>query len=155
MEIQQPNWLYCLSNELHEVDAETTLGKTHLSLSIFDGWRMKVLPQNDASQKYATEDCLYCIFNFGPESYCYMHIFRNVTDSDLTYMRLRYGFNRMYLVDDPVKSMLIANVADTIYLEVRCNRHLEEDDVWELQEKSLLKLAHCEVVAADRKLSHF
>ena len=99
----------------------------------------------DGSQQHATEDWLYCIFNFGRESYCYMHIFRNVTDIDLTYMRVRYGFSRMYLVDEPAKSILIANVADSVYLEVRCNRHLEEDGVWELQENALVKLAHCEV----------
>lgn len=145
MEIQQPNWLYCLSNDLHEVDATTALGKTHRALSIFDTWMMKTLARVDGSQQHATEDWLYCIFNFGRESYCYMHIFRNVTDIDLTYMRVRYGFSRMYLVDEPAKSMLIANVADSVHLEVRCNRHLEEDDVWELQESALAKLAHCEV----------
>ena len=106
---------------------------------------MKTLARVDVSQRYATEDWLYCIFNFGRESYCYMHIFRNVTDSDLTYMRLRYGFNRMYLVDEPAKSLLIANVADSVYLEVHGNKNLEEEDVWELQEKSLAKLSHCEV----------
>ena len=145
MEIQQPNWLYCLSNELHHVDATTTLGKMHRSLSIFDESVMKKQARVDGLPHYATEDHLYCIFSLAREKYCYMHIFRNITDSDLTYMRLRYGFNRMYLVDEPAKSTLIAKVADKIYLEVNCNRHLEEEDVQELQEQSLVSLAHCEV----------
>jgi len=145
MEIQQPNWLYCLCNELHDVDATTMLGKKHRSLSVFDNWAMKTLMHADRSQKYATEDCLYCIFNMGIEKYSNLHIFRNVTDSELTYMRLRYGFNRMYLVDEPAKSIFIAEVAKSMYLEVQNNRHLEEDDVRELQEKSLAKLKHCEV----------
>ena len=145
MEIQQPNWLYCLSNELHHVDATTTLGKMHRSLSIFDESVMKKQARNDGLTRYATEDYLYCIFRLFREKYCYMHIFRNVTGSDLTYMRLRYGFNRMYLVDEPAKSMLIAKVADSVYLEINGNRHLEEEDVRELQEKSLFEIMHCEV----------
>lgn len=145
MEIQQPNLLYCLCNELHDVDATTMLGKKHRSLSVFDSWAMKTLMHADRSQKYATEDCLYCIFNMGIEKYSNLHIFRNVTDSELTYMRMRYGFNRMYLVDEPAKSILISEVAESMYFEVHNNRQLEEDDVRELQEKSLTKLKHCEV----------
>ena len=134
MEIEQPNWLYCLCNELHEVDATTMLGKKHRTLSTVDKVIMK-----------ATEHHLFSTFRFGRERYYYMHIFRNVTDVDLTYMRLKYGFNRMYLVDEPAKSTLIANVGDSIYIEMQGNRHLEEEDVLELHDKSLAKLKHCEV----------
>ena len=145
MKVQQPNWLYCLGNELHEVDSMTTLGKTHRSLSVFDRSATNTLMSVDGSQRYATEDFLFCIFNLSPERYCYMHIFRNVTDSDLTYMRLRYGFNRMYLVDESSKSILIGNAGNSIYLEVHNNRHLDEDDVTELQRKTIVQLKNCEV----------
>jgi hypothetical protein len=134
MVMQQPNWLYCLCNELHEVDATTILGKKHRTLSILDREMMK-----------ATERHLFSTFRFGRERYRYIHIFKNVTDHDLTYMRLKYGFNRMYLVDEPAKSTLIANVGDSIYIEMQGNRHLEEEDVLELHDKSLAKLSHCEV----------
>jgi len=134
MVMQQPNWLYCLCNELHEVDATTMLGKKHRTLSIVDKVMMK-----------ATEHHLFETFRFGREKYCNMHIFRNVTDLDLTYMRLRYGFDRMYLVDEPAKSTLIANVGDSICIEMQGNRNLEEEDVLELHDKSLAKLKHCEV----------
>ena len=145
MEIEQPNWLYCLCNELHEVDATTMLGKKHRSLSIFDEMTMKTLSLVGGSQRYATEHHLFTTFNVSREKYRNMHIFRNVTDLDLTYLRLRYGFDRMYLVDEPAKSTLIANVGDSICKEMQGNRNLEEEDVLELQDKSLAKLKHCEV----------
>ena len=145
MEIEQPNWLYCLCNELHEVDATTMLGKKHRSLSIFDEMTMKTLSLVGGSQRYATEHHLFTTFNVSREKYRNMHIFRNVTDLDLTYLRLRYGFDRMYLVDEPAKSTLIANVGDSICKEMQGNRNLEEEDVLELQDKSLAKLNHCEV----------
>ena len=47
---------------------------------------------------------------------------------------------------DEKKSFLwIANVGDSIYIEMQGNRHLEEEDVLELHDKSLAKLSHCEV----------
>ncbi len=95
--------------------------------------------------RYAKEDCLYYIFNIGREKYCYTHIFRDVTDSDLTDMRVKYDFRRMYLVDTPEKTMLTATIAHSLYLETQSNRQLEDNDVNELQEKSVVKLAHCEV----------
>lgn len=145
MEIQQPNWLYCLSNELHEVDVATMLGKKHRSLSVFDGWAMNAMARIDGSQRYAAEDSLFCIFSIGPEKYSYINIFRNVAESDLTYLRLRYGFNRMYLVDEPAKSILIGNVADSVFIEVHSSRHLEEDDVFQVQYQSIVKIKHCDV----------
>ena len=145
MEIEQPNWLYCLCNELHEVDATTMLGKKHRSLSIFDEMTMKTLSLVGGSQRYATEHHLFTTFNVSREKYRNMHIFRNVTDLDLTYLRLRYGFDRMYLVDEPAKSTLIANVGHSISIEMQGNRNLEEEDVLELHDKSLAKLKHCEV----------
>jgi len=145
MEIEQPNKIYCLSNELHAVDASTNLGKNHYSMSVFDNWIMKTLAHVEQSRKYATEDNLYWIFNLGIEKYSNLNIFQNVADSDLTYFRLKFGFDRMYLIDEPAKSILIAEVAKSMYLEIQNNRRLEEDDVRILQEKSLTRIAHCEV----------
>lgn len=143
MEFQQPNFLYCLCNELHEVDAATSLGKTH---RMIDNHAVRTVTTSVQDPKWKTsEKRLFCIFNYGRETYRYMHIFRNVTERDLTYMRLAYGFQRMYLIDEPAKAMLIANVAESVNLEVQCNRHLEEEDVHELQIASLTKIAFCEV----------
>ena len=44
MYIQQPNWLYCLSNEIHSVYATSVLGKKHRALSFVDSEAM-IKPQ--------------------------------------------------------------------------------------------------------------
>ncbi len=144
-EIKQPNWLFCLSNELHDAKAATMLMKTQRLRCVFDASATKTLMRLNGWLRYGTEDCLYFIFNIGREKYCYTHIFRDVTDSDLTDMRVRYDFRRMYLVDTPEKTTLIATIAHSLYLETQSNRQLEDKDVNELQEKSVVKLAHCEV----------
>ncbi len=144
-EIQQPNWLFCLSNELHDAKAATMHMKTQRLRCVFDASATKTLMRLNGWIRYGTEDCLYFIFNISCEKYCYTHIFRDVTDNDLADMRVRYDFRRMYLVDTPEKTMLIAKVAHSLYLETQSNRQLEDNDVNELQEKSVVKLAHCEV----------
>ena len=145
MEIEQPNWLYCLCNELHDVDATTMLGKKHRTLSFFDSEARKNPQIVDASMRYATEEYLFIIFSSIGEFYSRIDSFRNVTDSDLTYMRLKYGLNRMYLIDEPNKSILVKEVARSAYNEMIENPPTDEDEVMELHGKNLQRLAMCEV----------
>ena len=145
MYIQQPNWLYCLSNEIHSVYATSVLGKKHRALSFVDSEAM-IKPQFvDESVRYASEQYLLSIFDQVNEKYSSIDVFRNVTESDLTFMRLNFGFNRMYLVDEPSKSILIKDVAKSVYNEIYGNLYLTVSDVKELHLKFLRRLILCEV----------
>ena len=85
------------------------------------------------------------IFDQVNEKYSSIDVFRNVTESDLTFMRLNFGFNRMYLVDEPSKSILIKDVAKSVYNEIYGNLYLTVSDVKELHLKFLRRLILCEV----------
>jgi hypothetical protein len=51
-EIQQPNWLFCLSNELHDAKAATMLMKTQRLRCVFDASATKTLMKLNGWLRY-------------------------------------------------------------------------------------------------------
>lgn len=119
MDIERPNWLYCLSNEQHEVTTALMPGLMHMSDSAENYACMyHFYIEREYVEEYEVQQCLLFILWMLDEDYHYMDIFYNVSDSDVMVARLRYGFKRMYLIDTKEKEVAVKELARKVHATI-------------------------------------
>ena len=139
MNVTVPNLLYCLSNEQHDITLATP-GTDATMHDYFNQHSFARTPNMQTLATLSTVEHLFFIFSDTNEKYRYIYTFANVAEQDFSFARLKYGFKRMYLLDNALQEQSLRDIATALVSENVPRHKLEQQDVDDLSAKYIKHL---------------
>jgi len=86
-------------------------------------------PDANLISNFGVVERLFFIFGETHEKFRYIYTFSSVTDSYLTYVRLKYTFPRMFLIVNSSQEVAIRNMAIALAHENQSLHTMDEEDI--------------------------
>ena len=131
MNVTVPNLLYCMSNEQHDITLATP-GIDAMMHDYFNQHSFTRRPDNQTLATLSTVEHLFFIFGETNEKYRYIYTFANVVEQDFSFARLKYGFKRMYLIDNAFQEQSLRDIAKSLVSKHVPRHKLEQQHVDDL-----------------------